>query len=124
MKTYLIGSGEDGRCRAFEIEHTFVWIGTIARLLAGVSGVTDVYARRLFRSPDDIRLSFRYLGRECIVWEPWGDSSRYWIGPKDEGDFDIAPIRAAFEGYHPGSVLADRVRALFRRGSSRGSAAP
>jgi hypothetical protein len=25
-----------------------------------------------------------YRGREHIVWEPYGDNSRWWIGPEDE----------------------------------------
>jgi hypothetical protein len=32
-----------------------------------------------------VHIRFRYHDRECIVCEPYGDNSRWWIGPADEG---------------------------------------
>ena len=29
------------------------------------------------------RLSFQVNSEPFVVWEPWGDSSRYWVGPVD-----------------------------------------
>jgi len=52
-----------------------------------------------------VRVSFNYLGTEYIVWEPYGDNSRYWIGPKQTDgqllDIDIAPLANAFRDYDP-----------------------
>lgn len=78
MKTYPIKRA-DGYLQAFEIGNSFVSIGTIKRLLRSVPGVSDL--KRSFRSDD--RLTFTLYGALWVVHEPWGDSSRYWIGPKD-----------------------------------------
>ena len=83
MKTYpLIDEKKGDRPFAFEIENAYVGTGTIARLLAEVDGVTDVRARKLFRGSSEIHVEFKYLNHDYIVWEPYGDNSRYWIGPK------------------------------------------
>jgi hypothetical protein len=29
-----------------------------------------------------VHIRFLYRGREYIVWEPFGDNSRWWIGPE------------------------------------------
>jgi hypothetical protein len=35
-------------------------------------------------SQNDVRLRFSYLGDDYEVYEPFGDNSRYWIGPDGE----------------------------------------
>jgi hypothetical protein len=56
--------------------------------------------KRQIRSDD--RLIFRYNGDDWVVHEPWGDNSRYWIGPKNAENhcIDVTPIHEAFIGYH------------------------
>ena len=66
------------------------------RLLESVEGVTNV-RRNWF---NDDRFSFCFLGRACVVNEPWGDNSRYWIGPANlEPPLDIRPVHEAFRGF-------------------------
>ena len=63
-----------------------------------MDGVTDVQ-RELFK---EVRIHFKYLGHEAVVWEPWGDSSRFWIGfvePHRSEEIDISPLHEAFVGY-------------------------
>lgn len=104
MKTYpLIDEKKGDRPFAFEIENAYVGTGTIARLLAEVDGVTDVRARKLFRGSSEIHVEFKYLNHDYIVWEPYGDNSRYWIGPKnpEESAGDIGNVENAFKRYRP-----------------------
>ena len=61
-------------------------------------GVTEV-RRNWF---NDDRVSFRFKGQAAVVNEPWGDSSRYWVGLQDPDaspETDIAPIHDAFKSY-------------------------
>ena len=74
----------------------------IARLLESVEGVSDVRRWRPFRGWGEMRLRFSYRGVECVVWEPFGDNSRYWIGPEEKTDaFDIGEIERAFREHRP-----------------------
>lgn len=121
METFV--AAKDGTCPiAFEIENIYVSRQTVARLLAKVNGVTGVHLRGRFGSSDDIRVEFKYLDRDYIVWESYGDNSRYWIGPKnpDENAGDIGNAENAFKLHHPpfyrqiiGDILSLR---LFKRG--------
>lgn len=78
MKTYPL-QRSDGQIFAFEIPAAGLWTGSLARSLRRAPGVANV---RRVRS-DDNRLAFELNGEPFVVWEPWGDNSRYWIGPVD-----------------------------------------
>jgi hypothetical protein len=84
----------DGTLLAFEIGNAFVWIGTILRILRSVEGVTDI---KCIRSEDD-RVVFLFRDARFVVNEPWGDSSRYWIGPKEpKKAVDLDSLHQAFQ---------------------------
>ncbi len=127
MNTYPIRAG-DGRCWAFEIENAYIRPRRIAALLAGMGAVTDIRHRKPFSSSSDIHLRFQYQCREFVVWEPFGDNSRYWIGPADEKDtsIDVAELQTAFDRYAPsfpakifGDLMTLNFRSLFRRQKQR-----
>ena len=85
MRTYpIIDEKKGANSFAFEVENAYVRPRTIARLLKEVDGVTDVRVRKLFDSSADTHVQFKYLTQHYMVWEPYGDSSRYWIGPKHQ----------------------------------------
>jgi len=66
------------------------------RVLTSVPGVSDF---KRDRSGDD-RFAFLYVGRGCVVHEPFGDNNRYWIGPVEkEPPIDMAPVRDAFSRF-------------------------
>ncbi len=96
MKTYPIRR-PDGSLHAFEIGNTFMSMGAIKRVLRSVDGVSSL--NRQFRSDD--RLTFVFDGAPWVVHEPWGDSSRYWIGPADAANHscEVGPIHDVFVGY-------------------------
>jgi len=96
MKTYALWR-EDGTLRGFEIANLWVPLRIVAAVLNSVEGVESV---RWNRSSEN-RLEFTYRGERCVVHEPFGDNSRYWIGPKEAGvsDLNISALRNAFEQY-------------------------
>jgi hypothetical protein len=99
----------DGSLHAFEIGNAFISMGAIRRILRSVDGVIAI--DRGFRSDD--RLTFIFNGVPWVVHEPWGDNSRYWIGPREAKDhgFDVAPIHNAFARYRsPLAHLWMRIR--------------
>jgi hypothetical protein len=93
MKTYPI-MRPDGWLHAFEIGNAFISMGSIKRILYSIEGVSSL--NRQWRSDD--RLTFVFRGAPWVVHEPWGDSSRYWIGPRDAANhsFVVGPIYDAF----------------------------
>jgi hypothetical protein len=102
MKTFPLSDAGQAP-GAFEIENIYVSRRLIAAVLKGIEGVTDVQLRGSFLTSDDVRVAFLFSGHPCLVWEPFGDNSRYWIGPEDlDGrEPDMSLVRAAFEGYRP-----------------------
>jgi hypothetical protein len=82
---------------AFEVTSTWVTFGPLLRLLRSVEGVADV-RRNWFK---DDRLSFTFCGQPCVVNEPWGDSSRYWVGPRDveSSGLDMTPVERVFRNH-------------------------
>jgi hypothetical protein len=103
MKTYPILTKDGSRTFAFEVENVYIAPAAAARLLAKVDGVTDVELRKIFSKSSDVHVEFKYLGQPYIIWEPYGDSSRYWVGPKDEvsDPGDIKALETAFQQYRP-----------------------
>jgi hypothetical protein len=101
METFLVA--KEGRQTAFQIDNVYVSRRAVARLLMKAEGVTDVQLRGRFGSSDETRVEFKYLGRDYIVWEPFGDNSRYWIGPKnpEEDAADIVGLESIFKRYRP-----------------------
>lgn len=96
MMTYPIRD-EHGQIFAFEIENAYISVRTIARLLRSVAGVSGVEARRPFSASRDVHVVFQFSGQRFLVWEPYGDSSRYWIGPDDDGRRPIVDLHAIEE---------------------------
>jgi hypothetical protein len=128
MTTFPIVDPESGRIFAFEVENAYVSPRDIGRILAGIEGVSALRMRPVFRPPSDEHLSFRYRNQACTVWEPYADSSRYWIGPRKGRDVCFSEIEAAFRAYDPplakrllGDLLTLRpLTHGFGRGKDRG----
>ena len=88
---------EDASVAYFEISNSFPWsLGPMRRVLCSVPGVAG-FRKQWF---NEYRFIFTFLGRDCLVWEPWGDSSRYWIGPVvKEPPLDMRPVEGAFKRF-------------------------
>lgn len=81
MRTFPI-TDNAGNVVAFEVPAQFLgW--RLARRLRDIAGVSDVRPRKWWVGSPDVHIRFRYRDREYIVWEPYGDNSRWWIGPDE-----------------------------------------
>lgn len=101
MRTYPLQAS--GALHAFEVSNIWLQPRAIARLVRS-QGAEVTFERRLFRS-GDVRLLFRFKGREFQVVEPFGDNSRYWIGPADDSTAPaegISDLHEVFVRYRPG----------------------
>ena len=100
MKTYPILRA-DGSMLAFEVTSGWITFRPLFKILRSVQGVTDVRRNHF----NDDRVSFLYLGEPCVVNEPWGDNSRYWVGPREAGTslLNFSPINHAFQS-HQGTL--------------------
>lgn len=97
---------KNGRLFAFEIENAYIRPRKIAALIGALEGVSNVILRKPFSLSCDVHLEFEYHGVDFMVWEPYGDSSRYWIGPKEEdGAVDMSALVKAFEEYVPPTIV-------------------
>jgi hypothetical protein len=87
----------DGSVSRFEVSNAIPWsLGPMRRVLTSVAGVSDVHRSRT----GDDRWTFSYLGHKCLVHEPWGDNSRYWVMPADpDAAIDLGPVHDAFCSY-------------------------
>ena len=118
MKTYPLLDKLHGHMYAFEIENLYIGKREIVRVLGEINGVSNVQARRMFSHSSDVRAEFKYQDKDYVVIEPFGDSSRYWVGPRNEEDakIDIQKIENTFKQHRPpflrellGDILSLRI---------------
>ncbi|MBC8071703.1 MAG: hypothetical protein IAG13_25485 [Deltaproteobacteria bacterium] len=102
MRTYTAKRTGDGEVAAFEIENVYVSPALVACVLSATPGVERVRSARSDLA-DDVRVAFTLHGRECVVVEPYGDNSRYWIGPRDGAAPapDVSVVERALADYQP-----------------------
>lgn len=102
MRTYRDGSGS--AVAGFEVSNLLISTKQIAMILRSVEGVRDVHERRSFSHQEEL-LKFSYSGVPGVVIEPFGDSSRYWIGPADpENPFETVGLERAFKDHRLGRL--------------------
>ena len=80
MKTFLLNNDE-GELTGFEISNSFLSSGSIARCVRRIRGCDVVSSRRWF-SADEVHVRFLFANKRFILWEPFGDNSRLWVGPE------------------------------------------
>jgi hypothetical protein len=102
VQTYPI-TDYKGDLFAFEVNNTYLPTYRIPPLLRVIPQVSDIVVRRWFDPPDDVHITFCYQGKKFIVWEPYADNSRYWIGPEDETEreCDVRELMDKFQSYEP-----------------------
>lgn len=95
MRTYDIHT-EDGELLAFEVDNLLLMRVGAIRVVKSIPGVKIISARWV---REDVFCRFELSGREFMVEEPWGDNSRYCIGPMEpvEPTEQIKQARAAFQ---------------------------
>lgn len=113
MITYRIAS-EKVPVQAFEISVIETGLRRLAKLLENTPGVSNVTVRRPFSSSRAL-INFAYKNTDFIVCEPFGDSSRYWIGPvamEGESEVDLSCIEQVF-AHAPANIIRSLAAKLF-----------
>lgn len=97
----------NGRLIAFALDGDRIVPADIAVRLGTVPGVTAIAVAGVWRLPPDQQLRFEYLGRRCVVWEPWGIEGRYWVEPESDEPPgpDLAPLARAFRDHRPSRAV-------------------
>ena len=96
----------NGRLATFEVEKIYISVRDIANLIRSVDGVSEVHIRRIFSLQSEIHIEFSYMNGIFVVYEPFGESNVYWIGPKDMtlDVIDLGAIEQAFRRYQPSLI--------------------
>ena len=90
---------ECGVFSGFEISNAFFSSRAIAGFVARVPGTAVTQTRR-WSSADEVHVRFNFQGVRFVIWEPYGDNSRLWVGPDEAEASDpivISELRCAFE---------------------------
>lgn len=85
MKTFATHD-ETGLMHAFEVKCLYISLAALAKVLSTVESVGNVQRAAGESRGEGARITFECGGKSYVVWEPYGDSSRYWIGPMDESE--------------------------------------
>lgn len=121
MRTFPIVD-PNGTLFAVEVEKLYARPKTLAKIICSVDGVSSMRVRPIFGASPEIHARFTYLGSGFVIWEPYGDNSRYWLGPADPEaqKVSILPIEERLRLYQPpklvalwGNLISLRVRSLF-----------
>lgn len=102
MRTYPDEGTKLDYTVGFEIDNVYVSLSKVASILSSINGVTQVKRRRLFSKWQDIHIWFNYKGHKCVVIEPFGDNSHYWIGLENSTlKLNLNDVERAFNQYQP-----------------------
>lgn len=87
---------EDGRLRGFEVENFWLTRRGVARIVQSIPGVRLIHATSSWWGRDDF-CEFELNAVRFLVEEPFGDNSRYWIGPLEPGhEAELGVVRDRF----------------------------
>jgi hypothetical protein len=86
---------EQGRVFAFEVPNTLLTRRGACKLVESIPGARLLSGRAELRQQEFC--SFEVQGKNFKVWEPWGDNSRYWVGPEPaQWCEEVSIVRDAF----------------------------
>jgi len=99
MKTYPQYT-EDNKLSSFEINNIFCSRKKATRVIETIPGVKVLRRPKRFLSwfREDVFCEFELGGATYLVEEPFGDNSRFWIGPlQKDVDGSIGKVLEAFD---------------------------
>ena len=106
MKTYEL-LDEGGRFFAFEVGNTGLGRTGVCQVVETIPGA-KIVRRPKFLSwfREEEFCEFVVDGKTFVAWEPYGDSSRYWIGPEPVEPLPQTQcIRDAFDAFRESRVF-------------------
>lgn len=81
MRTFPLFD-KNGRLFAFEIGNLLIGRRGVCKVVERIKGPTLTRRPKLFSWPrEDVFCEFAVDGESFVAVEPFGDNSRYWIGP-------------------------------------------
>jgi hypothetical protein len=107
---------ESGRVFAFEVSNTLIGRAGVRAIVDSIPGVTPVAIGGGL--PDrEVVCSFEVGAQHFVVIEPFGDNSRFWIGPEPtRWCMQLEAVRQTFCRTPQWSLFLKRVAALFTGG--------
>ena len=102
MKIYDLKDAS-GRAFAFEVSNLLLTRRRACEIVRGIPSATIIAeARFQFPSREDVFCQFEVGGQRFKIWEPFGDNSRYWVGPEPpQWCEQLAVVRDAFVRFKP-----------------------
>ena len=90
---------KEGRVFAFEVNNLFFGRSDVCRAASTIPGARIVRKPKIFSwFREEVFCEFDVEGVTFVAWEPYGDNSRYWIGPEPPLWVpQISVVREAFE---------------------------
>jgi len=85
VKTFDL-TDDEHRVFAFEVGNTLLTRRKVCKIVSDIDGVTVLREPKVFRlsqEDDETFCEFEVDGVTFEACEPFGDNSRYWIGPKN-----------------------------------------
>jgi len=88
----------DGRTCAFEVATRFLDRPAVRQIVRAIPGATLV----AYRPGKDQLCEFKVRGVTFVVYELWGNSDRYWVGPRQAGwTPQMTVVRETFQRARP-----------------------
>lgn len=99
---------ENGLMVAFEIDSVYITMNQFKNLLLKETTACDICRKdRITRKKYDCHLFFKYKEKEFGVIEPFGDNSRYWIGPLEgieNSNIDVKELESCLSTFKPPGI--------------------
>jgi hypothetical protein len=91
----------DGRIYAFEVSNGLLGRKSAIKIVEAIPGVQISRRPHLFDGEEEFG-EFKLGGVIFKIWEPFGDNSRYWIGPEPPIWCEqVSIVREAFIQHKP-----------------------
>lgn len=104
MNTYPIRD-ESGQPFAVEVDMVYCGLRNLLSVIASSEGVSGAAIGKRGSAGADVKATFQYQGHDYVVTEPFGDSSRYWIGPVERNvRLDITAIEGRLKDFQPSAL--------------------
>src|SRR5437879_1818550 len=96
---------KEGRVFAFEIENFRFSRKSVCKLVQSIPGARVLRSPKKFLSwfREEVFCEFEVHGKKFGAWEPFGDNSRYWIGPEPpKWCVEVGLVREVFLNHKKG----------------------
>jgi len=87
-----------GRIFAFEVSNLFLSRRKLCKVIRSIPEAKILKAPSLCSRHEEEFCEFEIQGQKFVAWEPFGDNSRYWIGPNPSNWCEqVETVKMAFK---------------------------